>query len=56
MTCSMMRCLSVLLLGLCGVSSPGSVCEVVIVPYVASVIIVVTVIHVLLSVLHVCVL
>ena len=34
LTCSMMRFLSLLLLGLCGVSSPWSVCEVVVVPYV----------------------
>ena len=38
---------------LCGVSSPSSVCEVVVVPYVVRA---VTVMHVLLFVLHVCVL
>ena len=36
LTCSMMKFLSRLLLGLCGVSSPWSVCEVVVVPYVVS--------------------
>ena len=37
------------------VSSPWSVCEVVVVPYVVLVVVAVTVIHVLLFVLHVCV-
>ena len=41
---------------LCGICSPWSVCEVVVVPYVASAVVAVTVIHVLLFVLHVCVL
>ena len=36
--------------------SPGSVCEVVVVPYVVVAVVVVTVIHVLLFVLHVCML
>ena len=36
--------------------SPWSVCEVVVVPYVARAVVVVTVMHVLLFVLHVCVL
>ena len=48
--------LQLLLLGLCGVSSPWSVCEVVVVPYVVSAVVAVTVMHVLLFVLHVCVL
>ena len=39
-----------------GVSSPWSVCEVVVVPYVVRVVVAVTVMHVLLFVLHVCVL
>ena len=39
----------------CGVSSPWSVCDVVIVPYVVSVVVAVAVMHVLLFVLHVCV-
>ena len=56
LTCSMMRFLSLLLLGLCGFSSPWSVCEVVIVPYVVCAVVAVTVMHVLLFVLHVCVL
>ena len=56
LTCSMMRFLSLLLLGLCCVSSPWSVCEVVVVPYVVRVVFAVTVMHVLLFVLHVCVL
>ena len=59
----MMRFLSLLLLVLCGVfcGSPWSVCEV-LVPYVVSAVVVpyavvaVTVMHVLLFVLHVCVL
>ena len=42
--------------GLCGVSSPWSVCKVVVVPYVVSVAVAVTVMHVLLFVLHVCML
>ena len=45
---------------LCGVSSPvvvlGLVCEVVVVPYVVRAVVAVTVMHVLLFVLHVCVL
>ena len=40
---------------LCGVS-PWSVCEVVVVPYVVRAVVAVTVMHVLLFVLHVCVL
>ena len=44
LTCSMMIFLSLLLLGLCDVSSPCSVCEVVVVPYVV------------VAVMHVCVL
>ena len=40
---------------LCGVSSPWSVCEVVLVPYVVSVVVAMTVMHALLFVLHVCV-
>ena len=55
LTCSMMRFVSLSLLALCGVSSPWSVCEVVIVPYVVSAVVAVTVMHVLLFVLHVCV-
>ena len=38
---------------LCGVSSPWSVCEVVVVPYVVSAVVAMTVMHVLLFVLHV---
>ena len=38
----------------CG--NPWSVCEVVVVPYVVSAVVAVTVMHVLLFVLHVCVL
>ena len=57
LTCSMMRFLSLLLLGLCAsVVFPWSVCEVVVVPYVVGVIVVVTVMHVLVIVLHVCML
>ena len=56
LTFSMMRFLSLLLLGLCDVSSPWSVCEVVVVSYVVSSVVAVTVMHVLLFVLHVCVL
>ena len=41
---------------LCGVSSPWSVCEVVVVPYVVRAVVAVTVMHVLLFVLHMCVL
>ena len=41
---------------LCGVSSPWSVCEIVVVPYVVCLVVAVTVMHVLLFVLHVCVL
>ena len=50
----MTRFLSLLLLGLClcGVSSPWSVCEVVVVPYVVRAVVAVTVMHVLLFVLH----
>ena len=40
---------------LCGVSSHWSVCEVVVVPYVVRAVVAVTVVHVLLFVLHVCV-
>ena len=36
--------------------SPWSVCEVVVVPYVVSAVVVVTVMHVMVYVLHVCVL
>ena len=62
LTCSMMRFLSLLLLGLCVcvvlavLGSPWSVCEVVVVPYVVRAVVAVTVMHVLLFVLHVCVL
>ena len=45
---------SELLMTSCG--SPWSVCEVVVVPYVVSAVVAVTVMHVLLFVLHVCVL
>ena len=62
LTCSM-RDLSHFTAGpvcLCGVSrscgSPWSVCEVVVVPYVVRAVVAVTVMHVLLFVLHVCVL
>ena len=41
---------------LCGACSPGSVCEVVVVPYVVSEFVAVTVMHVLLFVLHACML
>ena len=41
---------------LCGVSSSWSVCEVVVVAYVVSAVVAVTVMRVLLFVLHVCVL
>ena len=43
---------------LCGVSSgsPWAVCEVVVVPYVVRAVVAVTVMHVLLFVLHMCVL
>ena len=41
---------------LCGVCSLWSVCEVLVVPYVVSAVVAVTVMHVLLFVLHVCVL
>ena len=54
LTCSMMRFLSLLLLGLCG--SSWSVCGVVVVPYVVGVVVAMTVMHVLLFVLHVCML
>ena len=53
LTCSMMRFLSLLLLGLCGVS-PWSVCEVVVVPYVVSVVVVVTDACTVVSVACVC--
>ena len=56
LTCSMMRFLSLLLLGLCSVCSPWSVCEAVVVPYVVGAVVAVTVMHVLLFVLHVCLL
>ena len=59
LTCSMMRFLSLLLLGLCVcvvLVSPWSVCEVVVVPYVVRAVVAVTVMRVLLFVLHVCVL
>ena len=39
---------------LCGVCSPRSVCEVVVVPYVVGTVVAVTVMHVLFFVLHVC--
>ena len=60
----MMRFLSRLLLGLCACvvlivlscGSPWSVCEVVVVPYVVRAVVAVTVMHVLLFVLHVCLL
>ena len=55
LTCSMMRFLSLLLLGrcvLCGVFSSWSVCKVVVVPYVVGAIVVATVMHELLFVLH----
>ena len=62
LTCSMMRFLSLLLLGLCpcvvlsvGMWSFRSACEVVVVPYVEAVV-VVTVMRVSLVVLHVCLL
>ena len=54
LTCSMMRFLSLLLLGLC--ASPWFVCEVVVVPYVVGAVVELTVMHVLLFVLHVCML
>ena len=41
---------------LCGVCSPWSVCEVAVVPYVVGAVVAVTVMHVLLFVLHVCML
>ena len=52
LTCSMITFISLLLLGMCA-CCPWSVCEVVIVPYVVNA---VTVMHVLLFVLHVCIL
>ena len=57
LTCSMMRFLSFLLLGLCPCISGGLwfVCEVVMVPYVDAVV-AVTVMRILLFVLHVCLL
>ena len=42
--------------GLCGVCSPWSVCEVVVVLYVMGAVVSVTVMHVRLFVLHVCLL
>ena len=45
LTCSKMRFLSLLLLGVCA-CSPSSVCEVVVVPYVVSAYVAVTVMHV----------
>ena len=51
----MLRFLSLLLLGMCD-CSPWSVCEVVVVPYAVSVVVAVTLMHVLLFVLHVCML
>ena len=60
LTCSMMRFLSLFCVCLCGVNSPvvvlGLDCEVVVVPYVVHSVVAVTVMHVLLLVLHVCVL
>ena len=62
LTCGMIRFLSLLLLGLCVCVVlvvlwwSWSVCEVVIVPYVVRAVVAVTVRHVLLFVLHVCVL
>ena len=58
LTCSMRRFLSLLLLGLCVCVCVchWSVCEVVVVPYVVLAVVAVTVMHVLLFVLHVCVL
>ena len=41
---------------LCSCGSPWSVCEVVVVPYVVGAVVTVTVLHVLLFVLHVCLL
>ena len=41
---------------LCGVCSPWSVCEVVVVPYVVGVVVAVNVMHILLFVLHGCML
>ena len=56
LTCSMMRFIIFLLLGMCGVCSrPWSVGEIVLVPYVDAVV-AVTVMRVLLFVLHVCML
>ena len=64
LTCSMMRFLSHLLLGMCACvvfvvmwscGHPWSVCEVVFVPYV-DMVVAVTVMHVLLFVFHVCML
>ena len=54
LTCNMMRFLSLLLLGLCG--SHWSVYELVVVPYAVGSVVAVTVIHILLFVLHVCML
>ena len=55
LTCSMVRFLSLLLLGLESCGRLWSVYEIVVVPYVGAVI-AMTVMHVLLFVLHVCVL
>ena len=58
LTCSMMRFLSLLLLGLCPCVVSivmWSVCEAVVVPYVDEVV-AVTVMHALLFVMHVCML
>ena len=59
LTCSMMRFLSLLLLGICPYGVPvvmwSSVCEVVVVPYVDAVV-AVTVMRILLFGLHVCML
>ena len=48
LTCSMMRFLTFTAgyVCLCGISSPWSVCEIVVVPYVASDVVAVTVMHV----------
>ena len=51
----MMKFHSILLLSMC-VCSPWSVCEVVVVPYVVGAVVAVPVMHVLLFVLHVCML
>ena len=62
LTCSMIRFLSLLLMGLCAcvvfvvLWSPWSVCKVVVGPYDVGAVVAVTVMHVLLFVLHVCLL